>query len=225
MWFYIFSRLADWGWPLLSLARVIEHDINHCFKGLYLLNIILTWKLGMANTYPCLAWLFPPPTPGPRAHKGGGINMPLEEDLALCFYFDYAMQKNSSLTFSSIVIIFKTLLWTIITLSVMSPDIEMLNKLFDILNISVIKSWIWWHLKSCCCRIEESIIVEKISSGLLQMDVNLLRLQNMRLTWDERKLTYFICQRTWRLRHICDPRTAFPQSTMEKYLQNIFWIW
>ena len=67
---------------------MIEHNINHCFKGLYLLNIILTWKLGMANTYPCLAWLFPPltPTPGPRAHKGGGINMPL----ALCFYFDYA---------------------------------------------------------------------------------------------------------------------------------------
>ena len=66
--------------------------------------------------------------------------MPLEEDLALCFYFDYAMQKISSLAFSSNVIIFKTLLWTIITLSVMSPDIEMLNKLFDILNISVIKS-------------------------------------------------------------------------------------
>ena len=43
--------------------------------------------------------------------------MPLEEDLALCFYFDYAMQKISSLAFSSIVIIFKTLLWTIITLS------------------------------------------------------------------------------------------------------------
>ena len=53
------------------------------------------------------------------------------------------------------------------------------------------------------------------------MDVNLLSPQNVRLTWDERKLTYFICQRTRRLRHICDPRTAFPQSTMEKYLLNL----